>query len=151
MSNLQTCCHFQLDFQKVDQHTGGKSLIHGTNRNKDNQLQPMSHLHQIKTSNTSISIVFSTLFLPEFYMQIAISSLYPSSSITQHTAFDAIWILLSDKSAISVVMAIKPVIFVSDMPWSPSDQVLRFWYHTVIGNRGTCTSSNTALGNDILH
>ena len=32
MSNLQTYYHFKLDFQKVDQHTGGK-------RRKDNQLQ----------------------------------------------------------------------------------------------------------------
>ena len=30
MSNLQTYYHFELDFQKVDQHTGGKWLIHGT-------------------------------------------------------------------------------------------------------------------------
>ena len=28
MSNLQTYYHFKLDFQKVDQHTGGKWLIH---------------------------------------------------------------------------------------------------------------------------
>ena len=28
----------KLDFQKVDQHTGGKWLIHGTKRHKDNQL-----------------------------------------------------------------------------------------------------------------
>ena len=27
MSNLQTDYHFKLDFQKVDQHTGGKWLI----------------------------------------------------------------------------------------------------------------------------
>ena len=39
MSNLQTCYHFKLDFQKVDQHTGGKWLIHGTKHHKDNQLQ----------------------------------------------------------------------------------------------------------------
>ena len=32
MSNLQTYYHFKLDFQKVDQHTGGKWLIHGTER-----------------------------------------------------------------------------------------------------------------------
>ena len=37
MSNLQTYYHFQLDFLKVDQHTGGKWLIHGTKRHKDNQ------------------------------------------------------------------------------------------------------------------
>ena len=31
MSNLQTYYHFKLDFHKVDQHLGGKWLIHGTN------------------------------------------------------------------------------------------------------------------------
>ena len=35
MSNLQTYNHFQLDFQKVDQHTGGKWLIHGTKTPQD--------------------------------------------------------------------------------------------------------------------
>ena len=40
MSNVQTY-HFKLDFQKVDQHTGGKWLIHGTKRHKDNQLQSL--------------------------------------------------------------------------------------------------------------
>ena len=38
MSNLKTQCHFKLDFRKVDQHTGGKWLIHGTKHRKDNQL-----------------------------------------------------------------------------------------------------------------
>ena len=38
MSILQTHYHhFKLDFQKVDQHTGGKS-IHGTIHHKDNRL-----------------------------------------------------------------------------------------------------------------
>ena len=42
MSHLQTYYHFQLDFlQKVDQHTGGKWLIHGTKRHKNNQLQSL--------------------------------------------------------------------------------------------------------------
>ena len=41
MSNLQIYYHFKLDFQKVDQHTGGKLLIHGTKRHKDNQLQSL--------------------------------------------------------------------------------------------------------------
>ena len=41
MSNLQTYYHFQLDFQKGDQHTGGKQLIHGSKRHKDNQLQSL--------------------------------------------------------------------------------------------------------------
>ena len=43
MSNLQTYYHFKLDFQKVDQHTGGKWLNHGTKRRKDNQLQSLKH------------------------------------------------------------------------------------------------------------
>ena len=37
----KTYYHFKLDFQKVDQHTGGKWLIHGTKRRKDNQLQSL--------------------------------------------------------------------------------------------------------------
>ena len=41
MSNLLTYYHFKLDFQKVDQHTGGKWLIHGTKPFKDNQLQSL--------------------------------------------------------------------------------------------------------------
>ena len=40
MSNLQTYYHFKLDFQ-VDQHTGGKLLIHGTKRRKAYQLQSL--------------------------------------------------------------------------------------------------------------
>ena len=38
MSNLQDYYHSKLYFQKVDQNTGGKWLIHGTERHKDNQL-----------------------------------------------------------------------------------------------------------------
>ena len=38
MSNLQTRYHFKLDFQKIDQHTGGKWLIQGTKHRNDNQL-----------------------------------------------------------------------------------------------------------------
>ena len=41
LSNFQTHYHFKLDFQKGDQHTGGKWLIHGTKRHKDNQLQSL--------------------------------------------------------------------------------------------------------------
>ena len=39
MSYLQTIYHFKLDFQKVDQHTGSKWLIHSTKHHKGNQLQ----------------------------------------------------------------------------------------------------------------
>ena len=38
MSHLQTHYHFKLDFQKVDQRTGGKCLIY---RTKHNQLQSL--------------------------------------------------------------------------------------------------------------
>ena len=41
MSNLQTYYHFKLDFPKVDRHTEGKWLIHGTKCSKDNQLQSL--------------------------------------------------------------------------------------------------------------
>ena len=40
MTNLQTHYYLKLDFQNVDQHTGGK-LIHGTKHHKDNQLQSL--------------------------------------------------------------------------------------------------------------
>ena len=32
---------FKIDFQRVDQHAGGKWLIHDTKRRKDNQLQSL--------------------------------------------------------------------------------------------------------------
>ena len=38
MSNLQPNCCLKVDFQKVDQHAGGKWLIHDI---KDNQLQSL--------------------------------------------------------------------------------------------------------------
>ena len=41
MSNVQTYYNFKLDSQKVGPHTGGKWLIHGTKRRKDNQLQSL--------------------------------------------------------------------------------------------------------------
>ena len=39
MSNLQGNFHLKLDFQNVDQHTGGKWLIHDTKHSKDNRLE----------------------------------------------------------------------------------------------------------------
>ena len=41
MSNLQPNCCLKFDSQKVDQHAGGKWLIHDTNRRKANQLQSL--------------------------------------------------------------------------------------------------------------
>ena len=43
MSNLHPNCCLEFDFQKVDQHAGGKWLIHDTKRRKDNQLQSLKH------------------------------------------------------------------------------------------------------------
>ena len=44
MSYLQTYYHLKLDDQKVDQHTGGKWLIHGTKRHKKIGCKPGSPL-----------------------------------------------------------------------------------------------------------
>ena len=41
MSNLQTNWCLKIDFPKVNQHAGGKWLIHDTKRRKDNQLQSL--------------------------------------------------------------------------------------------------------------
>ena len=37
--DIQPTWCLKIDFQKVDQHAGGKWLIHDTKRRKDNQLQ----------------------------------------------------------------------------------------------------------------
>ena len=47
MSIFQNYYHFKLDFQKVDQQTGGKCLIHGTKHHNDNQLQSLELLCRI--------------------------------------------------------------------------------------------------------
>ena len=47
MSNLQPswCLKIDFHFQKVDQHSGGKWLIHDTKSRKDNQLQtPLQYI-----------------------------------------------------------------------------------------------------------
>ena len=38
MSNLQPNCCLEFEFRKVDQHAGGKWLIHDTKRRKDNHI-----------------------------------------------------------------------------------------------------------------
>ena len=47
MSNLQPNCCLEFDFRKVDQHAGGKWLIHDTKRRKDNQLDKMIPPHTL--------------------------------------------------------------------------------------------------------
>ena len=41
MSHLQIHYYFKLDFQKVDQQTGGTWIIYDTKHYKDNQLQSL--------------------------------------------------------------------------------------------------------------
>ena len=41
MSHLQPNCCLKINFQKVDQHAGGKWLIYDTKCRKDNQLQSL--------------------------------------------------------------------------------------------------------------
>ena len=41
LSNLQPNCCLNAEFQKVDQHAGGKWLIHDIKRRKDSQLQSL--------------------------------------------------------------------------------------------------------------
>ena len=53
MSKLQTYYYFQLDFQKVHQHTGGKWLNHAMKRRKDNifQLQIIQQIRSLRNGN----------------------------------------------------------------------------------------------------
>ena len=51
MSNLQPNWCLKIDFQKVDQHPGGKWLIHDTKLCKDNQLQIESSIVAFDTSD----------------------------------------------------------------------------------------------------
>ena len=77
MSNLQTYYHFKLDFQKVDQHTGGKWLIHGTKHCKDNQLQ--SHFSQKYSQKASHSSPIGVRYVVPFVVSPLIDTLFSSS------------------------------------------------------------------------
>ena len=50
MSNLQPNCCLEFDFRKVDQHAGGKWLIHDTKRRKDNQYLMPTEAWRINTA-----------------------------------------------------------------------------------------------------
>ena len=45
MSNVEPNCSLNVDSQKVDQHAGGKWLIHDTKRRNDNQLQSLKYIY----------------------------------------------------------------------------------------------------------
>ena len=53
VSKLQPNCCFKVDFQKVDQHAGGKWLIHDTKRRKDNQL----HIRKSSVWQQQLSVI----------------------------------------------------------------------------------------------
>ena len=57
MSNLQPNCCLEFDFRKVDQHAGGKWLIHDTKRRKDNQLQSL----KLPCRISKLSYIFQSL------------------------------------------------------------------------------------------
>ena len=61
MSNLQPNCCLKFDFQKVDQHAGGKWLIHDTKRRKDNQLQSLNIFEQGARLSTHNQICYQIL------------------------------------------------------------------------------------------
>ena len=52
MSNLQSYFQFKLNFQKVNQDTESKWLIHGTKLHRDNQLQS---LYNVLTMNVNMT------------------------------------------------------------------------------------------------
>ena len=51
MSNLQPNWCLKIDLQKVDQHAGGKWLIHNTKRRRDNHLQSLKLPCRIRLLN----------------------------------------------------------------------------------------------------
>ena len=62
---------FKIDFQKVDQHAGGKWLIHDTKRRKDNQLQSLKLLCRIsKLSRCDIKGSDGTMLNPIFWKKV---------------------------------------------------------------------------------
>ena len=72
MSNLQPNCCLKFDFQKVDQHAGGKWLIHDTKRRKDNQLQSLKLPCRISklVARCDIKVSVSTVLNPIFSKKV---------------------------------------------------------------------------------
>ena len=60
MSHLQPNCCLEFDFRKVDQHAGGKWLIHDTKRRKDNQLQSLKLPCRISLESISTTYRYGT-------------------------------------------------------------------------------------------
>ena len=67
MSNLQTHCYFKLDFQKVNQHTGGKYLINGTKHHKAITPCRINPIYN-DIPPTYKPLLFSSLIYPMFHV-----------------------------------------------------------------------------------
>ena len=72
MSKLQPNCCLKCDFQKVDQHAGGKWLIHDTKRRKDNQLQSLNSPAEYPSwvARCEIKGSVSTVLNPIFWKKV---------------------------------------------------------------------------------
>ena len=55
---------FQTRIPKVDQHTGGKWLIHGTKHRKDNQLQSLNSSLYVITESFGVAFLVHALVAP---------------------------------------------------------------------------------------
>ena len=75
MLNLQTHYNFKLDLQEVDQHTGGKWLIHGTNTTRTISYKalksPVEYLSResIHDTKESEGSMFNPIFKDNFQGQ----------------------------------------------------------------------------------
>ena len=70
MSNLQPNCCLKINFQKVDQHAGGKWLIHDTTRRKDNQSQSLKLPCRISKLSSKIWHKGGTMLNPIFWKKV---------------------------------------------------------------------------------
>ena len=73
MSNLQPNCCLKFDFQKVDQHAGGKWLIHDTKCRKDNHLQSRKRpcrISKLSSYRCDIKGSDSTMLNPIFWKKV---------------------------------------------------------------------------------
>ena len=68
MSNLQPNCCLKFDVQKVEQHAGGKWLIHDTKRRKDNKLQSLKLPCRVARCDIKGSV--STVMNPIFWKKV---------------------------------------------------------------------------------
>ena len=85
MSNLQPNCCLNVDFQKLDQHAGGKWLIHDTKRHKDNRLQSLKSPAEYPSWVAKCDIKRSdgTMLIPIFWKEVQAQKLPGSWEIAE--------------------------------------------------------------------